>query len=59
MAHATEIKQQVSREGTLVVVEVPVSVRYTRATLAKGQSSLGAITILSDLALDYLFGEIR
>lgn len=59
MAHATEIKQRVSRAGPLVVVEVPVSVRYTRETLAKGQSSLGAVMILRDLALDYLFGEIR
>jgi polyprenyl-phospho-N-acetylgalactosaminyl synthase len=59
MAHATEIKQRISRAGPLVVVEVPVSVRYSEASLAKGQSSLGAVVILRDLALDYLFGEIR
>ena len=57
MAHATEIKQQVSRAGPLVVVEVPVTVRYTRESLAKGQRSLGAVVILRDLLLQYLFGE--
>lgn len=58
MAHATEITQQLSRahrdEG-LRVVEVPVSVRYTRESLAKGQSSLGAFAILRDLFYRYLF----
>ena len=57
MAHATEIKQRVSRAGELVVVEVPVSVRYTRESLAKGQRSLGAVVIVRDLVLQYLFGE--
>jgi len=57
MAHATEIKQQVSRAGPLVVVEVPVTVRYTRESLAKGQTSLGALVIVRDLFLHYLFGE--
>ena len=57
MAHATEIKLLVSRAGPLVVVEVPVSVRYTQETLANGQRSLGALTILRDLASQYLFGE--
>jgi glycosyltransferase involved in cell wall biosynthesis len=57
MAHATEIKQQVSRAGPLVVVEVPVTVRYTRESLAKGQTSLGAVVIVRDLLLQYLFGE--
>ncbi len=67
MAHATEIRQQVSREArggkgaarrtdSLRVVEVPVSVRYTAATLAHGQTSLGAIAILRDLFHRYLFG---
>lgn len=58
MAHATEITQQLSRarrdEG-LRMVEVPVSVRYTRESLAKGQSSLGAFAILRDLFYRYLF----
>ena len=57
MAHATEIKQRVSRAGELAVVEVPVSLRYTRESLAKGQTSLGAVVIVRDLLLQYLFGE--
>ena len=57
MAHATEIKQRVSREPELVVVERPVSVRYTRHTIEKGQSSLGALSIVHELATQYLFGE--
>lgn len=57
MAHATEIKQLVSRAGALVVVEVPVQVSYTDETLAKGQRSLGAVDIVHDLAVQYLFGE--
>ncbi len=56
MAHATEIRQRVARAG-LAVVEAPVSVRYSDATLAKGQRTSGAIGILQDLALQYLFGE--
>ncbi|MEO7332026.1 MAG: hypothetical protein ABI193_25850, partial [Minicystis sp.] len=58
MAHATEIKQQIARAtagSPLVVVEVPVSVRYSRATMAQGQPSLGAFTILRDLFHRYLF----
>jgi polyprenyl-phospho-N-acetylgalactosaminyl synthase len=57
MAHATEIKQLVSRAGPLAVVEVPVSVRYTPESLAKGQRSTGAVLIVRDLVLRYLFGE--
>ena len=57
MAHATEIKQRVSREPELVVVERPVSVRYTRQSIEKGQSSLGALSIVHELATQYLFGE--
>jgi glycosyltransferase involved in cell wall biosynthesis len=57
MAHATEIKQRVSRAGPLTVVEIPVTVRYTRESLAKGQTSLGAVVIVRDLILQYLFGE--
>jgi glycosyltransferase involved in cell wall biosynthesis len=59
MAHATEIKQRVSRAAELVIVEVPVSVRYTSETLQKGQTSLGAVVILRDLALQYLFGDLK
>jgi glycosyltransferase involved in cell wall biosynthesis len=56
MAHATEITRQISRER-LSVVEVPVSVRYSGETLAKGQRSLGAFAILRDLLYRYLFEE--
>jgi glycosyltransferase involved in cell wall biosynthesis len=59
MAHATEIKQRVSEAGPLRIVEVPVSVRYTRESRAKGQHSLGAVNILHDLLHHYLFGEPR
>jgi len=58
MAHATEITRQISR-GRLEIVEVPVSVRYTTETLAKGQRSLGAFAILRDLLYRYLFEETR
>jgi glycosyltransferase involved in cell wall biosynthesis len=54
MAHATEITRQLSRDR-VKVVEVPVSVRYTGETLAKGQRSLGAFAILRDLFYRYLF----
>jgi glycosyltransferase involved in cell wall biosynthesis len=56
MAHATEIKLRVSR-ASMRVVEVPVSVRYTRETLARGQRNLSGAIILRDLMLQYLFGE--
>jgi len=59
MAHATEIKQRVSEAPSLVVVEVPVSVRYSEESLEKGQRAAGAADILRDLALHYLFGESR
>ncbi len=58
MAHATEIKVLVSR-ASLRVVEVPVSVRYTRESLARGQKSSGAAIILRDLMLQYLFGDSK
>lgn len=60
MAHATELTRNISvasREEPLRVVEVPVSVRYSRATLAKGQSASGALTILVDLLHGFLFAE--
>jgi glycosyltransferase involved in cell wall biosynthesis len=59
MAHATEIKQKVSRAGPLTVVEVPVSVRYTKSSIAKGQRSSGAVSIVHDLVLQYLFGGVE
>ena len=57
MAHATEIKQHVARAHGLTVVEVPVNVRYSRATTEKGQRGTGAALILRDLVGRYLFGE--
>lgn len=62
MAHATEITRHISaarRDERMKVVEVPVSVRYTRETLAKGQASLGAFAILRDLFYRYLFEETK
>jgi polyprenyl-phospho-N-acetylgalactosaminyl synthase len=55
MAHATEIKQSIARTADLKVSEIPVSIRYSSQTLAKGQSSLGALQILTDLFSDFLF----
>jgi polyprenyl-phospho-N-acetylgalactosaminyl synthase len=57
MAHATEIKQRVARSGTLRIVELPVTVRYTKDSLAKGQRASGSALILRDLLGHYLFGE--
>jgi glycosyltransferase involved in cell wall biosynthesis len=60
MAHATEIKQRIAtaqRERGLSVAEAPVSIQYSEASMSKGQSSLGAFTILKDLVFRYLFGD--
>jgi glycosyltransferase involved in cell wall biosynthesis len=54
MAHATEITRRIS-SARLSIVEVPVSVRYSRETLAKGQRPAGAFLILRDLLYRYLF----
>jgi glycosyltransferase involved in cell wall biosynthesis len=59
MAHATEIKQRVAGARSLVVVEVPVAVRYSKETLKKGQSGAGAADIVRDLVAQYLFGESK
>jgi glycosyltransferase involved in cell wall biosynthesis len=59
MAHATEIKLRVRDARSLVVVEVPVSVRYTPESLRKGQRAAGAADILRDLLSQYLFGESK
>ncbi len=58
MAHATEIRVRVARGG-LSVAEVPVSIRYTRASGERGQSSLGALAIVRDLFHRYLFEESK
>jgi hypothetical protein len=50
MAHASEIASQL-REHAMTIREVPVQIRYTEYSLAKGQSSLNAINILFDLVI--------
>lgn len=60
MAHASEITRLISASSHgLRVVEVPVSVRYTRESLAKGQRASGALAILVDLFQGFLFGGER
>jgi polyprenyl-phospho-N-acetylgalactosaminyl synthase len=60
MAHATEIKQRIAAvRPALIVREVSVHVRYTDETLAKGQSSWGALQILRDLLFGYVFRSNR
>jgi glycosyltransferase involved in cell wall biosynthesis len=59
MAHATEIRLFVAREKSrLRVAEVGVTIRYSEDILAKGQSSLGALSILRDFAFRLLFGVL-
>jgi len=55
MAHATEITRHISKDK-LRVVEVPVSVRYTEESRAKGQRASGAVAIVVDLFQGFLFG---
>jgi glycosyltransferase involved in cell wall biosynthesis len=50
MAHASEILDRI-REHRLRYVEVPVTIRYTEETLAKGQSSWNAIKIVMQLLM--------
>jgi glycosyltransferase involved in cell wall biosynthesis len=50
MAHASEILDRI-RELRLRYVEVPVTIRYTEETLAKGQSSWNAIKIVMQLLM--------
>jgi glycosyltransferase involved in cell wall biosynthesis len=53
MAHASEIYDQIARAG-LVYEEVPVTIRYTADTLAKGQRLSNALSVL----FNYLYGKI-
>lgn len=53
MAHASELIDQIRMSG-LPMTEVPVKIRYTEYSLAKGQSSRGAIGIV----VQYLLGRI-
>lgn len=57
MAHATEIKQRVAlAKRDLKIVEAPVTIRYSDESMARGQSSLGAVDILRDIFFRFLFG---
>jgi len=53
MAHASEILHQIRQQGWRYC-EVPVTIRYTAATLAKGQSSWNALRIVGELLLGWL-----
>jgi polyprenyl-phospho-N-acetylgalactosaminyl synthase len=48
MAHASEILDQIAASG-LNYVEVPVTIDYSRYSMAKGQRSSELVTILLDL----------
>jgi glycosyltransferase involved in cell wall biosynthesis len=50
MAHASEILDQIQARG-LKYCEAPVTIRYSHATLAKGQSSWNAVRIVGQLLL--------
>jgi polyprenyl-phospho-N-acetylgalactosaminyl synthase len=50
MAHASEILDQIRMLG-LRFEEVPVTIRYTAETLAKGQGSMQAVKIAGELLL--------
>jgi glycosyltransferase involved in cell wall biosynthesis len=56
MAHASELLQHVADEG-LSYREVPVSIRYTEYSRAKGQSGLNALNIVFDLFVDRLYAS--
>lgn len=54
MAHATEILEEI-RKKKLRYREIPVNIRYTDYSLAKGQSGWSGFRILFDLLLKKLF----
>ncbi len=54
MAHASEILDQIAGHG-LAYVEVPVRVRYSHQSRAKGQSNLDALRVLVDYLLARVF----
>lgn len=53
MAHASEIYDQI-REARLTYEEVPVTIRYSAETLAKGQKLSNSLSVL----FHYLYGKI-
>jgi len=50
MAHASEILEEISRLG-LRYREVPVTIKYTDYSMAKGQKLSGAFRIIKDLII--------
>jgi glycosyltransferase involved in cell wall biosynthesis len=54
MAHASEIYDQILR-ARLTFVEVPVTIRYSDETLAKGQRLSNSVSVL----FQYMFGKIN
>lgn len=56
MAHASEILEVAGREGWSYR-EVPARVHYSDYSVAKGQSSLNAVNVLLDLAVDRIRGR--
>jgi glycosyltransferase involved in cell wall biosynthesis len=53
MAHASELLDQIARSG-LRYVEVPVTIEYSRYSLAKGQRLADSLRILMDLSAQRL-----
>ena len=53
MEHASEIVEQIARSG-LKYIEVPVTIRYTHASLAKGQRASAALGLGLRLLLEKL-----
>jgi len=54
MAHASEILDEISRNN-LRYVEVPVTIRYTKESMEKGQSSLNSVRIIWEYFSGKLF----
>ena len=54
MAHASEILEEIANHK-MSYAEVPVCIRYTAYSLAKGQKLLGSVEILLDLLKGRLF----
>jgi len=53
MAHASEIIDQIGRTG-LTCLEIPVRIRYTEYSMAKGQRSANALNVAADYLVDKL-----
>ena len=50
MAHASEILEEISQHG-LRYREIPVTIKYTEYSMAKGQKISGAVRIIKDLLI--------